>query len=201
MEQLLDIKNIPISFEMRIHNAKIEVADDAPAQQGIVDFNYLTPYQSQAHTDARIFGSKIKEEIAAFTAPNFKENDILVSMDATKKAAKEENLLMNKQNDSTTLGALAIQHAQPTLQSMIGIPSLPTNFDWNSNQLSAQYESDKQNYDWLSHNKAKLKFTPASVEFVVKEYAHVEFKYLGKPQYIPASASPDYVPQKLDVTS
>lgn len=199
MEQLLDIKNIPILFEMKVHNAKIEVADDAPSQQGIVDFNYLTPYQWEIHTDARIFGSKIKEEIAAFVAPNSKENNILVSMDTTKKVAKEGNLLMNTQADSTTLGALAIQHAQPTLQSMIGIPSLPTNFNWDSQQLSKQYESDRQNYDWLSHNKAKLKFTPASVEFVVKEYAHVEITYLGKPQYVPPSASPDYVPPKLNV--
>lgn len=201
MEQLLAIKNIPISFEMKIHNAKLEMSSDAPTQQGIVDFNYLTPYQSKIHTDARIFGSKIKEEVAAFTAPHSKESGILASMDATTKLAKEGNLFMNTKENSITLGSLAIQHVQPTLQSTIGIPSLPTNFDWDSQQLSAQYETDKKNYDWLSQNKTKLKFTPASVEFVVKEYAHVEFKYLGKPQYVPPSASPDYVPPKLNVTA
>lgn len=201
MEQLLAMKNIPISFEMKIHNAKLEMSSDAPTQQGIVDNDYLTPYKSKLYADSRVFETRAKVERAANTSQSTKENDIFAFMDATTKLAKEGNLFMNTNENSITLGSLAIQHVQPTLQSTIGIPSLPTNFDWDSQQLSAQYETDKKNYDWLSQNKTKLKFTPASVEFVVKEYAHVEITYLGKPQYVPPSASPDYVPPKLDVTA
>ena len=41
MEQLLEITNVPISFELKIHNAKLEVADTS-TNQGIVDFTDLT---------------------------------------------------------------------------------------------------------------------------------------------------------------
>ena len=71
----------------------------------------------------------------------------------------------------------------------------------NSEQLKNQYEIDRQSYDWIAENKPKVKFTPASVEFLVKEYAHLEVKFLGKPQYVPPSASPDYKPPELNVSA
>jgi len=200
MEQLLDVKIIPISFELKVHPAKLEASSDAPDQQGIVDYRNLTPYTTKLYIDTREFRNKTERNATPLTAKEASKNDVLLGMGTTTKIAKEGNLLMNLQENSTTLGSLAFQHAQPTLETTIGIPSVPTNFDWDSHQLSMQYESDRQNYDWLSKNKPKLKFTPASVEFMVKEYAHVEFKYLGKPQYVPPSSSPDYKPQ-FDVTA
>lgn len=201
MEQLLEVKIVPISFELKVHNAKLEVSSNIPSQQGIVDVHDLAPYTPRLHIDMHEFRNKTKLRVASPNTQNISKNDILSAMNTTTKIAKEGNLLMNAQGGSTTLGSLAFQHAQPTLGTTIGIPSMPTNFNWDSQQLSAQYETDRQNYDWLSKNKPKLSFTPASVEFIVKEYAHVEFTFLGKPQYVPPSASPDYVPPQLDVTA
>jgi len=200
MEQLLDVKIVPISFELKVHPAKLEESSDASTQQGIVDYRDLIPYTPKLYIDTREFRNKTERNASPLTTKEASKNDILLAMGTTTKIAKEGNLLMNLQENSTTLGSLAFQHAQPTLETRIGIPSVPTNFDWDSHQFSMQYESDRQNYDWLSKNKPKLKFTPASVEFMVKEYAHVEFKYLGKPQYVPPSSSPDYKPQ-FDVTA
>jgi len=200
MEQLLDVKIVPISFELKVHPAKLEASSDTSTQQGIVDYRDLTPYTPKLYIDTREFRNKTERNATPTTTKDASKNDVLLGMGTTTKIAKEGNLLMNLQENSTTLGSLAFQHAQPTLETRIGIPSVPTNFDWDSHQLSMQYESDRQNYDWLSKNKPKLKFTPASVEFMVKEYAHVEFKYLGKPQYVPPSSSPDYKPQ-FDVTA
>nr|WP_319488421.1 DUF6470 family protein [uncultured Caproiciproducens sp.] len=203
MEQLLEIKNVPISFELKIHNAKLEVSDTS-TNQGIVDFTDLTPYESKLYIDTREFRNKSRSASRIHTKydkQNTYENEIFTSMTDTADLAKKGNVLMNTKSDTSTLSALAIQHVQPTIESTIGIPSYPNDFDWDTQQLSVQYETDKQNYDWLTKNKPKLKFTPASVEFVVREYAHVEFKYLGKPQYVPPSASPDYQPPQLDVTA
>lgn len=202
MEQLLDIIHVPISFEMKVHNAKLEISDDAFSQQGIVDFTDLTPYTSRLYFDTHEYKYKARSTAAQSQAGQVSyEDQILMSMSGTADLAKEEKTLMETQNSTSTLGAFAFQHLQPTIQSTIGIPSYPTDFSWDAQSLSVQYETDRQNYDWLTKNRPKLKFTPASVEFVVKEYAHVEFKYLGKPQYVPPSASPDYEPPKLNVTA
>jgi hypothetical protein len=200
MEQLLDVKIVPILFEFKVHHAKLEESSVFPTQQGIVDYRGLTPYTPRLHIDNREFRNKTQIRAAAPANQSGSENELLTAMDTTAKIAKEGNLLMNTQEYSDTLGILALQHAQPALATAIGIPSLTTNFDWDAQQLTSQYESDKQNYDWVAQNKPKLKFIPASVEFLVKEYAHVEFKYLGKPQYVPPSASPDYKPQ-FDITA
>ena len=206
MEQLLEITNVPISFELKIHNAKLEVADTS-TNQGIVDFTGLTPYRPKLYIDTREFRNKARYTSRINTKYDSQgtqgtyENEIFTSMNDTADLLKKGNVLMNTKNDTSSLSDLAVQHIQPTIESTIGIPSCPVDFDWDTQQLSVQYESDKQNYDWLTKNKPKLKFTPASVEFLVKEYAHVEIKFLGKPQYVPPSASPDYQPPKLDVTA
>jgi hypothetical protein len=205
MEQLLDIIHVPISFEMKVHNAKLEISDDTFSQQGIVDFTDLTPYTSRLYFDTHEY--KYKARSTASTAEQNQtdqisyEDQILMSMNGTADLAKEEKSLMETQSSTSTLSSLAFQHIQPTIQSTIGIPAYPADFDWDTQSLSVQYETDRQNYEWLTKNRPKLKFTPASVEFVVKEYARVEFKYLGKPQYVPPSASPDYQPPKMNVTA
>lgn len=204
MEQLLAITNVPISFELKIHNAKLEVSDTC-TNQGIIDFTDLTPYRPKLYIDTREFRNRSRYKSGTRTEYNRQtayENEIFTSMNDTADLLKKGgSVLMNTKSEASSLGNLAVQHIQPTIESTIGIPSCPVDFDWDTQQLSVQYESDKQNYDWLTKNKPKLKFTPASVEFLVKEYAHVEIKYLGKPQYVPPSASPDYQPPKLDVTA
>ncbi|WP_312693492.1 DUF6470 family protein [Caproiciproducens sp.] len=204
MEQLLAITNVPISFELKIHNAKLEVADTC-TNQGIVDFTDLTPYRPKLYIDTHEFRNRSRYKSGTRTEYNRQsayENEIFTSMNDTADLLKKgESVLMNTKSETSSLGNIAVQHIQPTIESTIGIPSCPVDFDWDTQQLSVQYESDKRNYDWLTKNKPKLKFTPASVEFLVKEYAHVEIKYLGKPQYVPPSASPDYQPPKLDVTA
>ncbi len=201
MEQLLDIIHIPLSFEMKVHNAKLEISDDNFFQQGIVDFTDLTPYTPRLYFDTREYKYKARSTAGHQTGPVSYEDQILMSMSGTADLAKEEKSLMETQDSTSTLSAFTFQHIQPTIQSTIGIPAYPADFDWDTQSLSVQYETDRQNYEWLTKNRPKLKFTPASVEFVVKEYARVEFKYLGKPQYVPPSASPDYQPPKMNVTA
>jgi hypothetical protein len=205
MEQLLDMKAVPISIEMIVHHAKLEVdASLQPSQQDPMDSNYLIPYTDHLFINTKGYQNRVKTKTEADSyqyTNNTNEYRILSSMTDTADYTKKGSLLMSAQEKTSSLVSLAIQHVQPTLQSAIGIPSYPTDFHWDSQQVSNQYESDRQTFDWLSQNKMKLKFIPASIEYVIKGYAHVEFKYLGKPQYVPPSASPDYKPPKLDATA
>ena len=199
MKQLLEITNVPVSFELKVHRAKLEVPSDAQKRQNIVNRSYLSthPTSNMLHMDTYGVRSQMRPRTAR-VAPISAENSIFASMSATASIAKEGNLLMDIQNNTNTLGDLAFQHAQPTLETQIGIPSVSENSNWDPQHLFTQYEADKLSFEWRTQNKQQLEFTPASVEYVVKEYAHVEIKYMGKPVYVPPPSSPDYEPQ-LDV--
>ncbi|XOQ49349.1 MAG: DUF3298 domain-containing protein [Eubacteriales bacterium] len=205
MEPLLDMKVVPISIEMIVHRAKFEVDTSfQPSQPAPMDSNCLIPYSDHLFIETNGYKNKVKTkteanpyQYAAYT----NEYQILSSMTDIADYIRKGSLLMNAQEKTSSLVSLAIQHMHPTMQSAIGIPSYPTDFHWDSQQVSNQYESDRQTFDWLTQNKAKLKYIPASIEYVIKGYAHVEFEYLGKPQYVPPSASPDYEPPKLDATA
>ncbi|MCY1713017.1 DUF6470 family protein [Caproiciproducens galactitolivorans] len=205
MEQLLDMKIVPISIETIVHHAKLEVDTSfQPSRRDPMDSNYLIPYTDHLFINTFGYHNKVQANTKADSYPyanSTTEYKILSSMTDTADYTKKGSLLMSAQEKTSSLVSLAMQHAQPTLQSAIGIPSCPCDFNWDSQQVSSQYESDRQTYDWLSENKTKLKFIPASIEYVIKGYAHVEFTYLGKPQYVPPSASPDYKPPKLDATA
>ena len=198
MEQLLEVKIVPIAFEMKVHNAKIEEISSSSLRQGIVDYRDLLPYTNRLRVDTHEIRNKAVLKAVSPISRSSAELYAFPGMSTTADLAKEGKLLMNAPEFSPTLGSLALQHYQPTMQTAVGIPPANQYFNMDTQQLSAQYESQKQNFDWLSENKPRLIFIPASVEFLVKEYAHVEFKYLGKPQYVPPSASPDYKKPQLD---
>ncbi len=202
MEQLLDITNVPVSFELKVHRAKLEVSSNAQKQQNIECRSNLSIRRAskRLRMDTYEARNETRSRTASSAAPISTGNSILESLGATASMTKEGNLLMDIQFNNNTLGSIAFQHAQPSLGTQIGIPSGSANFDWDPQQLFNQYEADKLSFEWRTQNKPHLEFTPASVEYVVKEYAHVEIKYVGKPVYVPPSSSPDYEPQ-LDVTA
>ena len=127
------------------------------------------------------------------------------AMSATARIAREGNMLMDIQNGMnipTIEENNYFQRVQNSIETvMAAIPSVPANISWEPQQLSMQYEADKLRFQWRTQNKVQMEFTPASVDFLVKEYPHLEIEYVGKPLYVPPSASPDYEPPALDVTA
>ena len=109
---------------------------------------------------------------------------------------------MEIQNKSNTIADIAYQNMQNNYESvMTFLPSVPANINWDPQQLSMQYEMDKLSFDWRTSQQPDMQFTPASIEYHVKQYPKIEIEYVGKPTYVPPSASPDYVPPKLDMTA
>lgn len=200
MEQLLDIKYVPISFEMKIHKAKLEESSDFTLHRNVIDNRFLTPYTPKLCLDKNEFksGTNLYSNLEL---NKYYENYQSILKKSTANTAKEEKGVMSTQNSYNSLHDFAFEHADSSLKSAVGVSLLPINFNMNSEQLKNQYEIDRQSYDWIAENKPKVKFTPASVEFLVKEYAHLEVKFLGKPQYVPPSASPDYKPPELNVSA
>lgn len=208
MEQLIEIKTVPIEFEYKVQHAKLEYADSTQPSYNLTRANgsfHVTHQYPRIHIDTTELRSSMNLKSVFRSTADAAEEGMQAAMEATSQIAEEGNALMNIQDGmdvATLIQNEAMDQYQSSLDSITtAIPSVPADISWDPGQLSIQYNADKLAFDWRTSDKVEKSFTPAKIDFLVKQYAHIEFKYLGKPMYIPPSASPDYKPPKMDVSA
>jgi hypothetical protein len=204
MEQLLQMRTTPIVLEMTINKAKLEVSSEQPSHtmtrtKGSLQIEHTNPklnidtYEARSSMDLKTFARSVQDFAAA---------GMQAAYEATGRIAEEGTMLMNIQNKGNTIGEIAYQNMQSSLDTALAfLPSVPAEISWEPQQLSMKYEMDKLSFDWRTSQQPDMQFTPASIEYHVKQYPKLEIEYVGKPMYVPPSASPDYVPPKLDMTA
>lgn len=204
MEQLLQMRTTPIVMEMTVNRARLEVSSEQPSytmtrDKGSLQIQHSNPKLNIDTYEAR---SSMNLKSCVRSVQDFAAEGMQAAYEATGRIAEEGDMLMNIQNKGNTIGEIAYQNMQPNLDTVLAfLPSVPADISWEPQQLSMQYEMDRLSFDWRTQQKPEMQFTPASVEFHVKQYPKLEIEYVGKPLYVPPSASPDYVPPKLDMTA
>lgn len=204
MEQLIQIHTVPIVLEMTVSRARLEMSSNQPSydmtrSKGSFEIEHSYPKLNIDTYEAR---SSMGLKTCARSVQDYGTDSVQAGYDATAKIAEEGNMLMDIQNKSNSIAEIAYQNMQNNYESvMTFLPSVPANINWDPQQLSMQYEMDKLSFDWRTSQKPEMEFTPASIEYHVKQYPKIEIEYVGKPVYVPPSASPDYVPPKLDMTA
>lgn len=204
MEQLLQMRTTPIVMEMTVNRAKLEVSSEQPSytmtrNKGSLQIQHSNPKLNIDTYEAR---SSMNLKSCARSVQDFAAEGMQAAYEATGRIAEEGDMLMNIQNRGNTIGEIAYQNMQPNLDTVLAfLPSVPADISWEPQQLSMQYEMDRLSFDWRTQQQPEMQYTPASVEFHIKQYPKLEIEYVGKPLYVPPSASPDYVPPKLDMTA
>jgi len=204
MEQLLQMRTTPIVLEMTVSKAKLEVSSEQPSctmtrTKGTLQIEHTPPKLNIDTYEAR---SSMDLKSCARSVQDFGAQGVQAGYEATARIAEEGNMLMDIQNKGNTIGEIAYQNMQSSLDTALAfLPSVPADISWDPQQLNMQYEMDKLSFDWRTKQLPEMQYTPASVEFHVKQYPKLEIQYIGKPMYVPPSASPDYVPPKLDMTA
>ncbi|HEX3037471.1 MAG TPA: DUF6470 family protein [Oscillospiraceae bacterium] len=204
MEQLLQMRTTPIVLEMTVNRAKLQMSSEQPScnmtrAKGHLQIEHSYPKLNIDTYEAR---SSMDLKTCARSVQDFAAEGVQAGYDATARIAEEGNMLMDIQNKGNTIGEIAYQNMQSTLDTELAfLPSVPADISWDPQQLSMQYEMDKLSFDWRTSQQPEMQYTPASVEYHVKQYPKLEIQYVGKPLYVPPSASPDYVPPKLDMTA
>lgn len=204
MEQLLQMRTTPIVMEMTVNRAKLEVSSEQPSytmtrNKGSLQIQHSNPKLNIDTYEAR---SSMNLKSCARSVQDFAAEGMQAAYEATGRIAEEGDMLMNIQNKGNTIGEIAYQNMQPNLDTVLAfLPSVPADISWEPQQLSMQYEMDRLSFDWRTQQQPEMQYTPASVEFHIKQYPKLEIEYVGKPLYVPPSASPDYVPPKLDMTA
>lgn len=116
-------------------------------------------------------------------------------------------MLMDISGNQNAICDIISRRMQHSFDTMLGFtPSVPAKISWEPQQLNMQYEADRLSFDWRTNSTPEYEYSPASVEYVIKQYPKIEIEYKGKPVYVPPEADPEYDPEtdalfSLDVTA
>ena len=196
MEQLLKITTIPIQYELKINNARLEYRH-ANAQLEI----------SRSKGGLQIKSRPVRLNLDSFEArtsvmPTVRQNIKKAAMRGKEMAysasaafAKEGQLMLKAKIGEDVLNEIFRQRVQlPTGDFKLGfIPTAPVDIQYQAPDLTIQYEMDKLNFD-LKREKGDVQFIPGDIEFSITQYPDVRIEYIGGPIYVPPSADPDHEP-------
>jgi hypothetical protein len=204
MEQVLSIHTVPMSFEMRVNEAQLTLPPATDPTHELAKRNSSLSI-SHSYPGLRMDTYEARSSMglkSAFRASEEMAADSMqIALEATAEIAQQGNSLMEFYK-GVTIGTIEtnryFQNVENELACKIGaIPSVPVDINWSEPQLSMQYDPEELYFDWNTSDQAQAEFTPASVDFIIKEFSHVEIEFIGKPIYVPPSASPDYEPPKF----
>ena len=209
MEQLIQITSTPMQFELKCTRAKTEINTEKPSYQmtrdsGSLRMNHEYP---KLYVDTYEARSSLNLKSVARSVQDFAKAGVQAAYEATSRIMQEGNMLMDISGNNNAIADMIHQRMQDTVETNIAfLPSVPANISWEPGDLSMKYETDRLQFDWRTNSDPQFEYTPAEVQFIVKQYPKIEIQYVGDPNYIPPSADPNYDPQtdpkiKLDVTA
>jgi hypothetical protein len=201
VDQLLQITNIPIAFEMKINDARLEYRSEN-AQMEI----------TKGDGGLKIKSQPIKLDIDQFECFNSVNPTVrtsikdaaqkgkLAAYEATAAYAKEGKLFLNAKVGEDVIGQIAASKLE--VNTNVGItfsPSAQPKFNWSQPELNIKYELEKLNFDWKVQN-GDFEFVPGNIEISITQQPDVVIEYVGRPLYIPPSSDPNYEAPTTDIT-
>lgn len=194
MEQLISIKNVPMAYELKINNARLE------RKSSTAELNV-----TRTDGGLRIESENIKVNIDTFEARNSvsptprksieqaAQKGTQASYEATARFTQEGKLLMDAKLDGEALNKIFKDRGElPNGDFKLGFtPSEKADITWSEPNISIQYEMDKLNFEFKLQN-GDFEFIPGNIEITITQYPDVIIEYIGKPIYVPPSADPDY---------
>lgn len=199
MEQLLKITTVPLEYQLKINDSRLEYSSSQAELEILKDDGGLTIKSRPVKLNIDTFEARnsvvptLRRSIAQ-TAQKGME----AAYKATAQMAQEGQLMLKADIGEDVLGQIFRQRAQlPTGDFQLGfIPSAPAEISYQKPDLTINYEMDKLQFD-LKIAQGDFKFIPGDIEVSITQHPDVLIEYIGGPLYVPPSADPDYEP--LDV--
>ena len=195
MEQLIEIKTVPIELEMKVNHARLDY------KRSTVDLEI-----SRNQGGLQIRSKPIKVNIDTFEARNSVSPTAMRSIeqaaqrgqqkvyDTTATYARRGDLLLEAKIGEQLISQFAMESQQVNTDfAMKWLPTTGPDISWDGGELNIRYEMDKLNFD-CGMDKGNVEFIPGNIEFTATQQPDVIIKYIGGPVYVPPSADPDYVP-------
>jgi len=194
MEQLLEIKTIPMSLEMKINKARYEIAAtnatfEMTRNKGGLQMQ-MKPAKLKIDTVEARYSAGIKSAMRSVN--DFAKSGVQAGYKATATYAREGNLMLDINIMDNPIPEIAMRKIISDFNFNLGfIPEVGPDISWEIGGISMNFEMDKLNFDW-NIERPQINFIPGSIEFIIKEYPSVEINYIGTPIFVPPSANPNY---------
>ncbi|MEG1491632.1 MAG: DUF6470 family protein [Oscillospiraceae bacterium] len=192
--QLLQITTTPVKYELEIEPAKLQYEQDftpsarvqtTPAKMQMQSKN--AQVRIDTYEARKSLGIKKIGDIVGDNAQ--KGTDHLNSITREYvEIGKELGKTQNNPSISEIFRQKMIE--QPEMYTAF-LPSVGADISWSPAELNMSYEKGSISTDWQI-KKSMLNYVPGSVHMKVVQLPSIEIKYLGKPMYVPPSASPYY---------
>lgn len=205
MDQLLKITTIPISYELKVNNARLE------RKNGTAELEI-----SRNKGGMQIRSRPIKVQIDTYEARNSvvpttktainqsAQKGKQAAYEATAQFAREGQLMLQTkigEGGETLQNIFEQRVAMPTGQFEMGfIPTARANLNWEDSSLSIEYAMDKLNFNWKVDN-GKVEFIPGDIQISISQYPDVRIEYMGDPIYVPPSVAARFSGEIIDVNA
>ncbi len=196
MNQLIRITTVPIQYELKVNNARLEYSRakaelEISRNEGGLSIKSRPVKLNLDSSEARNSVVPTTTRSIAQTAQAGKE----AAYSATAQLAQEGQLLVKADIGQDVIGQIMQQRTAPaTGEFQLGFtPSAPVDISYQAADLTINYEMDKLNFD-LKVANGNFEFIPGNIEMSITQRPDVVIEYVGGPLYVPPSADPNYEP-------
>lgn len=189
MEPLINITTIPIRYELKVHNARLEYTNSTAEVEISREKNGGLQIKSRPirlNIDSRDTYNSIRPNSMSAIIEGAAQKGKNAAYNAAATLAKEGRLLLNAKVGSDALGQIIKQRAEMPVQEFgLGfIPSVRPKMEWSEPDLTIEYEMDKLNFD-LKIANGNFEFIPGDIELIITQMPDVKIEYVGEPIYVP----------------
>ena len=196
MNQLIRITTVPIQYELKVNNARLEYSRakaelEISRNEGGLSIKSRPVKLNLDSSEARNSVVPTTARSVAQTAQAGKE----AAYSATAQLVQEGKLLLKADIGQDVIGQIMQQRTAPaTGEFQLGFtPSAPVDINYEAADLTINYEMDKLNFD-LKVANGNFEFIPGNIEMSITQHPDVVIEYIGGPLYVPPSADPNYEP-------
>ena len=199
MKQLINITTIPIQYELKVQNARLEYKSSTAELEISRNKGGMTIKSRPVKLNIDSF--EARNSVVPTTARSIgqtAQKGMQAAYQATASFAQEGQLMVKATLGQDVLGQIfSSRMQQPTGEFELGFtPSAPVELEYEPGDLIINYQMDKLNFD-LKVAKGDFEFIPGDIELSITQRPEVRIEYVGGPIYVPPSADPNFEP--LDV--
>lgn len=203
MEQLLEIKTIPIKYEMKVQNASLEYQNSTAEVEISRDKGgmKIKSRPIKLHLDTYEARNSVVPTTKTMISQNVQKGQS-AAYSATASFAREGQIMLKAkmgEGGEVLNRIFAERTAEPTGEFNLDfLPKAGPNIEWEAPEFNIEYQMDKLNFD-TKIEKGDIQFIPGNIELSILQYPDIEIKYVGGPIYVPPSASEMFEGHQVDV--
>lgn len=195
MEQLLSIQSIPLRYELSVTPARIEYN----AQTSQVMENRVRGGLQINNKPAKLALNTLESRKSMYPTPfgsvrSAAQKGKQAAQDATAQCALEGKQLLNAKPGDNVLDQIIAQRSAPATGDfqLDFIPAVGPDIQYIEPTFEMQYQADRLQFDTRVSN-GDVQYVPGDISMNVTQWPDVVIEYMGKPLYVPPSASERFV--------